>query len=224
MKVFYDPEGDWVDKPTTAYRKHGQIWSQEDLRLLHQYVVDGYSLNNICEALGRSRSGVLPKAASLGLTETNPETGVVTIKAALEESRTPLSDRKTTELILSTFSRTLLNPSEQVLAKATILDNSINWPSTTHPILTSGEMVMSNKPTEEIKMEPKKLPIEVKTYVYGVDVADLTDAQLIVAIRKVTAEIKALEDLQADSAKVRTMVENLERDKVSLIGILDSKL
>lgn len=60
-----------------------------------------------------------------------------------------------------------------------------------------------------------------ENYVYGQAVSQMSDEQLISAINRVNGEIKALTSVEADSAKIKAKVAELEAGKASIVAALD---
>lgn len=66
-------------------------------------------------------------------------------------------------------------------------------------------------------------PIETITYVYGQDVKDMTEAQLIAAIKQVEKEIGLLSDVKSKSKKIAAKIAEYEKTLADIVAVLDAK-
>lgn len=88
-----------------------------------------------------------------------------------------------------------------------------------------------NTPAEQqpIKEEPimalpnTTLAFQTKHYIYGADVEQMSDAQLIDAIKKIEAEIADLASVKTKSTKVKAKIDELQAMLKSVVEVLDAK-
>lgn len=73
----------------------------------------------------------------------------------------------------------------------------------------------------EKETEMKKV-VEHKTYVFGVDIAEADESQLISLIEKLNSEKKHLDDLEVDSDFIESRINSIEEAIELVIEKLDS--
>ena len=76
--------------------------------------------------------------------------------------------------------------------------------------------------TEETTME-KNAPIETKTFIFGADAANMTDAQIFTQIGKIEREIATLDQIQHKPKKLSARIEELRADVVKLAEYVDAR-
>lgn len=81
-----------------------------------------------------------------------------------------------------------------------------------------------NPSSQGITIMNKTAPaIEVKTYVFGDDVSQLTEDQLIDAIGLIEAKIAGLKEIKVESLRIKAKILDLESQLAAVVEVLDSK-
>lgn len=65
--------------------------------------------------------------------------------------------------------------------------------------------------------------VETRTFVDGVNVADLSVQELTFKIKSLKAEIQGLKDLGVESKNIAALIEKHEASIVDLVAVIDSK-
>lgn len=83
------------------------------------------------------------------------------------------------------------------------------------------------RPPRSLKKEPlmstKPPAFETKHFVNGHDVNNLTDEDLICAIKAVEAEITKLGDVKTESKKIANKIKQLDEQRAAIAQLLDSR-
>ena len=94
---------------------------------------------------------------------------------------------------------------------------------------STGEYVHVTPPTQtqpttadEITME-KNTPIQTKTFIFGADAANMSDAQIFTQIGKIEREIATLDQIQHKPKKLSARIEELRADVVKLADYVDAR-
>lgn len=93
----------------------------------------------------------------------------------------------------------------------------------------SVESVVKEQPNEietqeEIIMtQATTVAFVTKSYIYGKDVEQMSEGELISAIRSVEAEIGSLKTVQTPSKKIAAKIEELQDMLAKIVGVLDGK-
>ena len=66
-------------------------------------------------------------------------------------------------------------------------------------------------------------PFVTKSYIYGKDVEQMTEQELINAIRSVETEIDSLKTVKTPSTKIAAKIEELQSMLAKIVGVLDGK-
>lgn len=78
-------------------------------------------------------------------------------------------------------------------------------------------------PTSEKETVMSNIAFETKTYVFGTDVATMSEEQLIDSIKKVEKEIDNLKQVKTSSKKIESKIATLESMLTSIVTVLDNK-
>lgn len=65
--------------------------------------------------------------------------------------------------------------------------------------------------------------IETKTFINGIDAAQLTDDQIFQRIANIEKKIDALTAIRAKSTKIQAAIASLEADVQSLVAFVDAR-
>lgn len=94
-----------------------------------------------------------------------------------------------------------------------LLDSQAPQPDQTNPI-TEEEVPMSIN---------TKIAFQTRHYVYGTDVEQMTEEQLIHAIKQLEAEIADLKSVNTSSTRIQKRIEELKSMLTSVVGVLDAR-
>lgn len=93
----------------------------------------------------------------------------------------------------------------------------------THTLAEVGEAFNNAvQETKEINAM-SNIPFTTKNYVFGQDVANMTEEQLIAALKKVEGEIANLKGIGAKSKKIEQMIKDAEAGLAKIVEVLDAK-
>ena len=98
------------------------------------------------------------------------------------------------------------------------------FPPQSHPSIRSALTQESTMHDTGIKTESSNTPaVETRVMVFGVNAAKMTDAELILAIKRIESEIDDLKSIRSHSKKVNERITALGEALNKVIEILDSK-
>jgi hypothetical protein len=66
-------------------------------------------------------------------------------------------------------------------------------------------------------------PIETKTIIFGQDVADMKDADLIAAIKRLEGDVAKLKEVKTESSKIKSNIIELKECIRKIVVILDAR-
>ena len=66
-------------------------------------------------------------------------------------------------------------------------------------------------------------PIEIKTVIFGRDAAELSEQDLIEAIKRVEGSIGKLKEVKTSSKKIAANIEQLEEQLAAIVAVLDTR-
>ena len=72
-------------------------------------------------------------------------------------------------------------------------------------------------------MNKTAIALEVKTFVFGAEVKDLSDADLITALKELANKVKDLKAIGVNSKMLQKMTAQAEADMAAVVEILDSR-
>lgn len=96
----------------------------------------------------------------------------------------------------------------------------------TAPILHNpcAEIALPTQPVQpQEKTVSNQITIQNKTFINGVDVAGMSDEQLIDAIKKVEKEVEELNSVKTKSKKITAKVEQAQATLAQLVELLDGR-
>ena len=106
---------------------------------------------------------------------------------------------------------------------------SVN-PTGTHFLCRVPQQPRVTQPTTQPTTQPEKskmnktaIALEVKTFVFGAEVKDLSDADLITALKELANKVKDLKAIGVNSKMLQKMTAQAEADMAAVVEILDSR-
>lgn len=94
---------------------------------------------------------------------------------------------------------------------------------TTNPNPVSSTLASNLEERTDIMPIDNTKPFVSATYVYGQDTSDMTEAQLLGAIKKIEKEIADLKSIGVKSTKIASNIETLEKALAEVVAALDAK-
>lgn len=188
----------WADTVTESmaqFPRYGKRWDDEEKgELLNRFWV-GQDLETICTSMDRPPTGVLNKLSELRcLTFDRPTFTHLVAKKTPRNSHVPASPKAPPQ-----------KAAEHIDSAVTPLTNVSN---------SLKEILMSK--TEIIK-------IETKTFVNGVDISAMEDAEIYQLIANQEAQVKELDKIETKPKRLQTEIAKRKAGIQALVDYLDSK-
>lgn len=184
------------------WSRYGFIWSANEVATLKGLFWSGRNLEQICRAMERPPNGVLNKLTEYHcLAFDGVKLSYLVRKKTPHNSNTSDLDR-TPESEPTTSPAEIAEHIDSAISHLTRVSNSLK------------EILMSK--TEIIK-------IETKTFVNGVDIATMDDADVYALIATQEAQIKELDKIETKPKKLTAEIEKRKAGVQALVDYLDSK-
>lgn len=127
-------------------------------------------------------------------------------------------DRMMREIAGVNYAKFGQNPCGEIPMMRPDLDHGAYSPGSFH-----NHFAATNGQKEKIMSNPNSaVAFEVKTYIFGQDVKDMTEAQLIEAIKKLEQEIAKLKEVKSKSTKIAAKIKAMETSLASIVDALDA--
>jgi hypothetical protein len=232
-ETFYDTK---MRGPLSESRK-GARWTDEEKVELQDCFSKGYGLWACAVRLNRCAVGTLEQLAKLGLVQKQApfyRDATVTEKGK-ELIGQKNKDEEMTSRIYSSLSSIVMsdmsNLEMRLLAHydtSKLTTHSVNYPSTLggslyYQLATTD--TATYKPTQEPIMIDKTIPFQQVSYVYGNIAETCSDADLIAALKRVSSNIKDLQDVAVLGADkyAASRIKSLESQKEQLLALLEKR-
>jgi hypothetical protein len=189
--------------------RYGRPWNGDEAAHLKGLFWSGRNLEYICRAMDRPPNGVLNKLAEYRCLHYDPMTNGYTVA-----KKTPANsriDKSEVEPDPDPVNRDA-EPTTSPVEIAEHIDSAISHLTR---VSNSFKEILMNK-TEIIK-------IETKTFVNGVDIATLDDANVYALIATQEAQIKELDKIETKPKKLTAEIEKRKAGVKALVDYLDSK-
>lgn len=184
------------------WARYGRIWNANEAAQLKGLFWSGRNLEYICRAMERPPSGVLNKLAEFGCLHYDP------IKTSYFVAKKTPTNSNTSDVGLTPEPEPTTSPAEI----AEHIDKAVSHLTR---VSNSLKEILMNK-TEIIK-------IETKTFVNGVDIATMDDADVYALIATQEAQIKELDKIETKPKKLTAEIEKRKAGVQALVDYLDSK-
>lgn len=188
---------DTTTPKTLVYERQGLIWENDELEKLRDLFMRNYDLDLITKILQRPPGGVLPKLEQLKLIRrcVSVNYGAYRYVYNVHIPERPVE-----------IARRIPVPSS-AMADATL---PVEIESTTE----TKETTMS---TAEI------LTLETKTFIAGMNAADLSDASIIKMIADIENKADHLRKIKAESTTIKALIDKHDADVLKLVKYLDER-
>lgn len=184
------------------WSRYGRIWGAQEVAQLKGLFWSGRNLEYICRAMERPPNGVLSKLAEHHCLTFDP-----TALKYLVRKKTPTNS--------NTSDAGIAPEPEPTTSPAEIAEHIDKAVSHLTRVSNSLKEILMNK-TEIIK-------IETKTFVNGVDIATMDDADVYALIATQEAQIKELDKIETKPKKLTAEIEKRKAGVQALVDYLDSK-
>lgn len=232
-ETFYDT----VMRGPLSAGKKGERWSVEDKAKLEDCFAKGHGLWACAVSVDRCAVGTLEQLAKLGLVQKQApfyHDATVTEKGKKLIAQKLKAEELTSRIYSSLSSLAMSDMSNLEMRLISQYDTSkltapsVNYPSKRDCRLYD-ELVTAYaatyKPTQEPIMIDKTIPFQQVSYVYGNSAETCSDADLVSALKRVSSNIKDLQDVAVLGADkyAASRIKSLESQKEQLLALLEKR-
>lgn len=188
---------------STSTARQGRAYCKEEAAFIKDQYQRGMGFELSANSLRRTALGICEKMRQMGLIERNSEGDYICTKDVEKKSVT----NPCGEIELNELPREI---SEHINSAAGHFDR----------IATALESIQQEKHTMNIN---PNIAIETKTVIFGLDAANMTDQQLIDAIKRVEGDISKLKEVKTKSKKIASNIAELESNLDAIVAVLDAR-
>lgn len=193
-----------------AVEKQGRQYSEAEITFLRKSYENGSNFKSIAISMHRTGLGVCGKLSQMGLIERNYAGDYVCLVDVLKpETTNPCSEIVLGESQPCTLPHEI---EEHITCAAGHLDR----------VATALETIVKEKETMTI-IANQNVAIETKTIIFGMDAANMSEQQLIDAIKRVEGDIAKLKEVKTKSKKIAANIAELENNLAQIVAVLDAR-